>query len=199
MKRSNIFILLFMLVLVWLAVVAYLGILGSNESSRAGSKIDIGIRPVIEPALKENYNLDDVNRIIIGVQLDALNETSEKDIYYILGKDVDENGNASTWIYGIHHPLGKSMMLYDRSGWRIMSWGGILPDAPIQLGTLTPLHNIFIRNNEMINNNSTPSGNFKRQVELMANTYIITTSDDKKNRVFTFNATSGALIQYHEE
>jgi hypothetical protein len=199
MKRSNIFILLFTLVLIWIAVVAFLGILGSNENARAVSKINIGIRPISEPVLQENYNLDDINRMIPGVQLDKINETSEKEIYYILGNDVDEKGNASTWIYGIRHAMGKSLMLYDRSGWKIMSWGGILPDKQIQLGTLTPLHNIFTRNNEMINNNSIYFGNLKRQVELMNDTYFITISDGKKTHVFTFNATSGALIQRYEE
>jgi hypothetical protein len=199
MRRSNIFILLLTLILIWLTVIVYLGILGPTESAREVSKINFGIRPISEPVLQGNYDLDEINRIITGFQIDTMNETSEKEIYYIFGKDVDKNGNASVWIYGVRHAMGKSLLLYDRSGWKIMSWGGILPDKQIQLKTLTSLHSIFARNNDMINNNSIYFGDLKRQVELMNNTYFITISDDKKTSVFTFNATSGALIQHYEE
>ncbi len=193
MRRSAILVVLLCLVIFWLVLVVYLAGSPSPAQDRV-SRIHTGIVPVTGPEEPELFSLEETNRLAISFLLDSPNESSAKDICYIMGRDVDENGNAPSWLYGVRHPLGTALLVYDKSGWNVVPWSGTLPDQKLEPDTFVPLNRLFSTNRDLI---GTGAG-LQRQVEVYNNTCRISVSDTKEMHVYSFNATTGVLIQPYE-
>jgi hypothetical protein len=120
----------------------------------------------------------------------TIHDTAEaKTIYYIVAKDVDETGKATSWVFGINTGAGGNLLVYDRTGWTVFPWSPHIPEK-IALDQVVSPSNLFAKNRNTIV--SGPSD--RRDLELQQGIYTLTIYSGSSNRILTFNATTGALI-----
>lgn len=193
MRRSGIVVFLVGLFIVWLVLVAYLAV--SQPPPVKPPRINIGIVPYNEPAGTGSFSLDDTDQLLGSFQFDLPNETTQKEIYYVLGQNVDEHGNASSWLYGVRYQRGASLFIFNRKGWTDIPWSGPLPDQQVYVDAIFPLSRLFKDNRDSLV--LSPASQW--QVELYNGTYWISVTDPTATRVLAYNATTGALIQTYEE
>jgi hypothetical protein len=82
------------------------------------------------------------------------------------------------------------MIIYDRTGWTVISWAGPLPQQQISTEAIVPLGRLFQDNRALLGQ----SPESERQVEVYNNTYRISILNGKVSMVYTFDAMTGALI-----
>jgi len=124
----------------------------------------------------------------------VLNESaSEKSIYYILAKDVDESGNATSWVFGIGQGSGAKLLVYDRTGWTVFPWNTHIQEK-ITLDRIVSPNTLFAQNKAVIVTNPSQTVSERRDLELQQGTYTLTIYSGSTNRILTFNATTGTLI-----
>jgi hypothetical protein len=114
--------------------------------------------------------------------------TSEK-IYYALAKDLDDQGKAASWGFGVNDEAGTRLLIYDRTGWTDMPLNNLsLPSEEIIVDQVVSPSSIFSENKASI------VGAELRELELKDGIYTLTVSSEKTVREIKFNATTGALI-----
>ena len=123
-----------------------------------------------------------------------IHETAnEKTVYYIIAKDVDESGNATSWVFGINQGAEARLLVYDRTGWTVFPWSTRVPEE-IALDHVISPNTLFKQNNAVIITIPSPAGSDRRDLELKEGAYTLTIYSGNTNRILTFNATTGALI-----
>lgn len=119
---------------------------------------------------------------------------SEK-IYYILAKDVDDRGAATSWLFGVNDRSGSRLIIYDKVGKTEMPLSdSSLPSEEIVLDHIVSPGKVFSDNKEVILRSPVPSTPELRELELKEGLYTITITSGNAVRVIKFNATTGALI-----
>jgi hypothetical protein len=115
--------------------------------------------------------------------------------FYILAKDVDDQGKATSWVFGVNRETGSRLLIYDRNGWTDMSLSNsALPSEEIILDNVMPPNKLFAENKAAIQGNSPASSPAIRELELKEGKYTLTITSGSTVKVIKFNATTGALI-----
>lgn len=115
-------------------------------------------------------------------------------VYYILSRDVDRSGNALNWLFGVHQSTGTELLMYDRTGWKIIPWNATLPSEEILLDQVLSPGTLFIRNKDVIFNASSLSDTGRRDLVLKDGIYTLTINSGSTSRTLMFNASTGELI-----
>jgi hypothetical protein len=125
----------------------------------------------------------------------SVNGSAEKlPVYYIFSRDIDNSGNATSWLFGVRQSTGTEVLMYDRAGWKIIPWNATLPPEEIILNQVVSPNTLFIKNKEVIFGASSPSIQERRDLVLKQGVYTLTITSENSSRVLSFNAISGALI-----
>jgi len=119
--------------------------------------------------------------------------TDGKTVYYIIAKDVDESGNATSWVFGINQGAGARLLVLDRTGWTVFPWSTRVPEI-IALDRVVSPNTLFTQNKAAILTSVSQTGTDRRDLELQQGTYTLTIYSGSTNRILTFNATTGALM-----
>ncbi len=88
-----------------------------NQTSQTGN-----LSQVSQPVESPYINFDVALNNLPANQLDPENATFTKTIYYIVGIDIDESGNARNWIFGVRLSDGTGMLGYDGKSWTTIPW-----------------------------------------------------------------------------
>jgi len=199
MRRSAVIIILAALFIVWLAVVAYLAMAGTPPapaqtaaapvtSTRQPVDTGLGAANGLGPG---HFALETVNPMALAYPLTALNGSAEKEIYTIVGKDVDASGAATTWIYGIRHAGGASFLIFDENGWHTIPASDTFPGTMIDPGSLVNVSGLFLDHPDLF----AAQGITDRQIEISENRIRVTVREGTATpRISIFDATTGALI-----
>ena len=115
-------------------------------------------------------------------------------VYYILSKDVDSSGNAISWLFGTREPSGNELLMYDRTGWKIIPWNATIPTEELVLDQIVSPNILFIQNKDAIFSTSSPSIPEQRDLVLKQGIYTLTINSGSASRILKFNAYTGALI-----
>lgn len=194
MRRSEIIIALAGLVIIWCVVVAYLA--GTPPPAPATPHlINIGLVPSSGPDRSASFGFLSTSKDAAGYPIDAVNTTSLNEVCYILGRDVDTGGNATSWIFGIRNENRTYLLLYDWTGWTALPWNEELTGDRIDLEGLVSLGGILTDNQNLLAGTSATG----RQVEVYNNTYYISVPAGTQSTVYAFNVSTGALIESHED
>ena len=116
-----------------------------------------------------------------------------KTVYYMRSKNVDGSGNATSWIFGVYNRDEAVFLVYDRTGWTTIA-NATLPSEEIVLDNVVSPVFLFNKNKEMISRDQSPTIPEWQDLELQRGIYKLTITSGSKTRIFTFNATTGALI-----
>ncbi|MDD1694273.1 MAG: hypothetical protein LUQ71_06070 [Methanoregula sp.] len=116
-------------------------------------------------------------------------------ILFVQGGNLDESGNAERWILGVDTGDIYELRVYDRSGWTIIPWDGIISAEEIDLERVISPEALFNKNTIQILGSSPSAISAQRDIELKAGTYKITIVSGNTSRVLMYNATTGVTIE----
>ena len=154
---------------------------------------NVGLAQVTEESPYISFNAARQN--LAEYRPDPANEsTAIKTIYYIHGTNLDVSGNASSWIFGVRYTGGTELLAYDRSGWIKIPWNAPPLSQEIDVDKIVSPGSLFSQNSAVILSTSSPANPERRDLELIRGAYTLTITSGSKDRILTFNATTGELI-----
>jgi hypothetical protein len=115
-------------------------------------------------------------------------------LYYMLSRDIDESGNATSWIFGVSRQSGAEFLVYEKTGWTTIPWNTTLPTEKINTDNIVSPGNLFSQNKGVISGNQSLTIPERIDIELQRGVYTLTINSGGPSRILTFNATTGALI-----
>lgn len=152
-----------------------------------------GLTQVTIPVESSRISFGEAQQKLDKYKMDSVNETADgKTIYSIIAKDVDESGNATSWVFGINQGVGAKLLVYDRTGWTVFPWSTVIAEK-IALDQIVSPGTLFANNKATITGSSQTVPE-RRDLELQQGVYTLTIYSGSTNRILTFNATTGALI-----
>jgi len=158
------------------------------------SQQNVGLARISEES--PYISFDVAHQSLREYQPDPTNEsTGIKTIYYIHGTNVDGTGNATSWLFGVRHSGGTELLAYDRSGWKQITWNASLLSEEIDVDRIVSPGSLFSQNKAVIISNSSPAIPEQRDLDLVRGIYTLTITSGSKERILTFNATTGELIK----
>lgn len=130
--------------------------------------------------------------------LDYLSESTNdvenrKNVNYMLCRNIDEQGAATSWIFGVTGDRGPVYLVNDVTGWTSIE-NVTLPSEKISLDTIVTPENLLKQNRAALINNTSPGVTERWDLELQRGVYTLTITSGSSTRSLIFNATTGALI-----
>ena len=80
---------------------------------------------------------------------------NRKNVNYLLARDMDDQGNARTWIFGVSGEKGPVYLVNDITGWTSIE-NVTLPSEKISLDNIVTPENLLKQNRAAIMNNPSP-------------------------------------------
>jgi RNase P/RNase MRP subunit POP5 len=165
----------------------------SQPTTNQKSQQNVGLTQISEESPYISFDVAHQN--LREYRSDLTNESTViKTVYYIHGTNVDGSGNATSWIFGVRHSGGTGLLAYDRSGWKQIPWNASLLSEEIDVDRIVSPGSLFSQNNAVILSNSSPTNPERRDLDLIRGIYTLTITSGSKDRIITFNATTGVLI-----
>jgi hypothetical protein len=156
------------------------------------SQVNVGLSQVTTPEISQYINFEEAKQEYESYSFKISGETSP--VYHLFARDVDGSGNALTWLFGVRQGSGTRLLMYDRTGWKIIPWNATLPSEEIILNQIMSPNTLFSQNKQVLSDNSSSSTQERRDLELKEGTYRVTIDTGSMSRTLTFNATTGVLI-----
>lgn len=154
-----------------------------------------GLVQVSVPTESSYISFDVAQRNLQAYQPDSVNNpTLITKVYYITGIDVEQSGNARSWIFGVRDANGTEMLAYDRSGWVTLPWNASPVLEEIQDDSMVSPARLFSQNTAVIIGNPPSAIPERRDLELKQGIYTLTITSGNTARILSFNATTGELI-----
>ena len=119
----------------------------------------------------------------------------KKRIYYILARDVDDSGNAVSWVFGVNYGTGDRLLIYEKSGWTVFpNSNPTLSSEEILIDRIVSPGNLITSNNAIIARTLSSTIPDRKDLELQEGIYKLNVYSGNTGKVLTFNATTGVLI-----
>lgn len=115
-------------------------------------------------------------------------------VYYLISKNIDETGNAQSWLFGARQQNETLLLTYDRTGWSKNTWNAMLPSEEILLSQIIAPENLFIQNKGVIFSSKSSSIIESRNLVLQQGIYTLTINSGNTSRTLRFNATTGKMM-----
>jgi hypothetical protein len=188
--RRNIPIIFSIMALVALIMIcACLAQSPADQSSTKG-----GLTQITPASEGSRISFDTAKQNFLEYLSESTNDTeSRKNINYMLSRDMDDQGNARTWIFGISGDKGPVYLINDITGWTSIE-NVTLPSEKISLDTIVTPENLLNQNRAAIVNNPSTGVTERWDLELQRGVYTLTIISGGSTRSLIFNATTGALI-----
>jgi hypothetical protein len=164
-----------------------------NQNPQQNTQQNVGLVQISE--ISPYISFEVARQKLLEYGSDPSNEsTGIKTVYYIHGTNVDGSGNATSWLFGVRHPGGTELLAYDQNGWKQIPWDASLLSEEIDVDSIVSPGSLFSQNNAIILSNSAPANPERRDLDLIRGIYTLTITSGSKDRILTFNATTGKLI-----
>jgi hypothetical protein len=119
-------------------------------------------------------------------------------IQMIRGHDLDDTGNATSWIFVVRQPEQVSLVTFDRFGQKISQWEGSYPENPINISHIVTPGDLFSKNYQVIFPAPESRQTEVRELALAGDTYYLTMTGAGKTRNLIFDAQTGALVSSND-
>jgi len=207
MRRSSIIILLIMFVVFWLGAITYLS---GNPSGKASventpqvlqnisqniTTVNVGLRIIPDTSQSRRIAFEEAIEQLPNAQVGTMEPLSKFTIHYFRGRDLDYEGRASTWLFGVRFDNRSALMYYDASGWQSTPWDGGELEREIIWGSFVPPGDIIRDNTGLISGSDQTQKGLIKHMDLNNGRYTVTITRQEKQEIFVFDADSGALIQ----
>jgi len=197
MHRSSITILLIAAVIIVLVGIAYFtgAIPFGNRTGdvQTDSNADGGLQTVPDTTQSSlttlKAALDQLSQ-----RLQATPSSSNFTLHYIRGTDLDFQGGAAHWVFGVRYGNQSVLMYFDAPGWRSVSWEGAVPEKEIVADSFVSPSKVINRNAGILYASDPQKEGLIKRMDLMNGKYTITMERQGTQQTFVFDAGSGVLI-----
>jgi hypothetical protein len=139
MRRSHILALILTLVVIWLVAVAYLSgttpTINTPLNTQTIIKPDVGLLFLPDAGQPRPIALEYVVDQIPSALIETTGISSNITIHYIRGNNIDAEGKATKWAFGIRYGNQSALLYYDVSGWQWIPWQGEFAGQEIRNGS----------------------------------------------------------------
>jgi hypothetical protein len=196
-----------MFVVFWLGAITYLTGNPSGKPSAENtpqvfqnasqniSTINVGLRIIPDTSQSRRIAFEEVIEQLPNAQLGNMEPLSKFTIHYFRGRDLDYEGRASIWLFGVLFDNRSALMYYDASGWQSTPWDGGELDREIIPGSFVPPGDIIRGNAGLLSGPEQTQKGLIKDMDLNNGRYTVTITRQEKQEIFVFDADSGALIQ----
>jgi len=154
-----------------------------------------GIAQITQDSGTGPMSLDRAIVILEGHNPEAEKDTDfEKVVYRLQGKDLDESGNAGSWVFTTSLNDSVQMIMIDGSGQNSVPTGSIGETGPIAFDTIMQPSALFSKNKQVISPADLSAAGIRRDLELSGNVYSVTITSGSTIKVYRFDAKTGDLI-----
>jgi hypothetical protein len=159
-------------------------------------KLEGGLTQVTMRADTSRISFEDAYQNLKDYQIDSSSVSPEnKRIYYILARDVDDSGNAVSWVFGVNYGTNDRLLIYEQSGWTVFLISNpTLPSNEILIDRIVSPGNVITSNKETIARSLSSIIPDRKDLELQEGVYKLNVYSGKTGKILMFNATTGALI-----
>jgi len=198
MRRSSITILLIATVIIGLVGIAYLtGVISFGNGTgdlQTDTNIDGGLRPVPDTTIPSSLitfedALDQLQQHLKGTP-----SSSNFTLHYIRGTDLDIQGRAAHWVFGVRYDNQSVLEYFDAPGWRSVSWEGAAPEKEIVGGSFVSPKSLIERNTGVLFASDPKQEGLIKRIDLMNGKYTVILERQGTPQTFVFDAGSGGLI-----
>jgi hypothetical protein len=169
----------------------------SEPPANQTSGQNAGLTQINVPSESTRISFETAQQKLKEYRAVSFNESSinKEKLYYILAKDVDDQGKATSWIFGVNQGAGSRLLIFDTTGWTNINLNNSeLPSEEIVIDHIVPPSNVFSENKAAIIGNAPLPTPELRELELKGDIYTLTITSDGTVRTLKFNAISGAMI-----
>ena len=155
-----------------------------------------GLTQVTVTAASSRISFEEAYQNLKDYRVDSSSVSPDnKRIYYILARDVDESGNAMSWVFGVNNGMGDRLLIYEKSGWTVFpNSNPTLPSNEILIDSIISPGNLITTNKEIIAKTLASTIPDRKDLELQEGIYKLNVYSGNAGKVLTFNATTGVLI-----
>ena len=155
-----------------------------------------GLTQVTVPAASSWISFEQAYQNLKDFRIDSSSVSPEaKRIYYILARDVDDSGNAVSWIFGVNYGTNESLLIYDKSGWTVFpNSNPTLSSEEILIDRIVSPGNLITSNKAIIARTLSSTIPDRKDLELQEGIYKLNAYSGNTGKILTFNATTGVLI-----
>jgi hypothetical protein len=155
-----------------------------------------GLTQVTVRADTSRISFEEAYQNLKDYRLDSTSGSAEnKKIYYILARDVDDSGNAVSWVFGVNSGTNQSLLIYDKSGWTVFPYSNpMLTSQEILIENIVSPGNVITSNKAIVARTLSSIIPDRKDLELQEGIYKLNIYSGNSGKVIMFNATSGALI-----
>jgi hypothetical protein len=198
MRRSSSIILLIAIVIIGLLVITFLTgnpSFGDKSSDSQFSKnSDRGLQTLPDTPPPFLTTFEEAMNQLHQYLRETAGPSSNFTIHYIRGTDLDNEGRASKWLFGVRYDNQSVLMYFDSSGWRSVPWEGAAPEKEIIPGSFVPPKGIIKYTNGLLSGSDEAQKDLIQRLDLINGRYIVTIIRQEKQQIFVFDAGTGALI-----
>jgi len=197
MRRSSITILLITAVIIGLVSIAYftgtIPFANRAEDVQNDTHTDAGLQTVsgTTPSSLTTFEeaLDQLRQNLKGNP-----SSSNYTLHYIRGTDLDFQGRAAHWVFGVRYDNQSVLMYFDAPGWRSVSWEGAAPEKEIVVGSFVSPNSIIMRNRRVLSASDPKQEGLIKRIDLMNGKYTVIIERQGTQQTYVFDAGSGGLI-----
>ena len=155
-----------------------------------------GLTQVTVTVATSRIGFEEAYQNLKDFRIDSLSVSPEnKRIYYILARDVDDSGNAVSWVFGVNYGTGDRLLIYEKSGWTVFpNSNPTLSSEEILIDRIVSPGNLITSNNAIIARTLSSTIPDRKDLELQDGIYKLNVYSGNSGKVLTFNATTGVLI-----
>jgi len=155
-----------------------------------------GLTQVTVTAASSRISFEEAYQNLKDYRVDSSSVSPDnKRIYYILARDVDDSGNAMSWVFGVNNGMGDRMLIYEKSGWTVFpNSKSTLPSEEILIDRIVSPGNLITTNKAIIAKTLASTIPDRKDLELQNGFYKLNVYSGNTGKVLTFNATTGVLI-----
>jgi len=155
-----------------------------------------GLTQVTVTAASSRISFEEAYQNLKDYRVDSSSVSPDnKRIYYILARDVDDSGNAMSWVFGVNNGMGDRMLIYEKSGWTVFpNSKSTLPSEEIHIDRIVSPSNLITTNKAIIAKSLASTIPDRKDIELQEGIYKLNIYSGNAGKVLTFNATTGVLI-----
>ncbi|WP_321505512.1 hypothetical protein [uncultured Methanoregula sp.] len=171
------------------------------QPNKTPAGTDFGFRPVTAlPDDQQALSFKESTADLAGLYLDAgsrsaPNTSPGNQILYIRGNNLNANGDARSWTFVVRHNNRTSLVTYDLQGRKISEWMGNFSRKEIQLDSIIPPDELFLKNRPAIIGDTKENLTESRDLVLSMDSYTLTVSGRDAKRILVFDAKTGIPLR----
>lgn len=174
---------------------------GSSQQAQNGN-VNVGISFDNTSDEVRNYSFEEVTSYVYTIPFDPSTDApphhDETHILMVNGENLNDKGNASSWLFILQYQNSTKFITYDQFGERVINWSGGYPPEEVFPDQVVPPGSLFEKNRDSIFKTPQAISTESRRLVLSGGNYTLTIKGENNSRILVFDAKTGALTSSNE-